>query len=94
MKLIAIAYAAVVVVLSLSAFIAYGFDKRRAQLAARRVPEKTLHLMSLMGGWPGALAGQQFFRHKTRKLSFQLMYWLTVICNLAIVGGVVYLLRR
>lgn len=94
MKFIAVAYAATVVLLSLSAFAVYGFDKRRAQHDGRRIPEKTLHLMALFGGWPGALAGQQFFRHKTRKLSFQIVFWLSVICNLAVVILAIYVLRR
>ena len=46
MKQIAVAYLAVVVVLSLAAFVVYGFDKRRARKDGRRVPEKTLHLLA------------------------------------------------
>lgn len=93
MKQIAVAYIAVVVVLSLVAFVVYGFDKRRAQKDGHRVPEKTLHMMSLFGGWPGALMGQQVFRHKTQKLGFRIMFWLCVMLHVAVVGGGVYLLQ-
>jgi len=41
-----------------------------------------LHLLSLLGGWPGALIGQGLFRHKTSKQSFQFMFWLTVAINI------------
>ena len=94
MKYLAFAYLAVVVTLSLVAFVAYGFDKRRAQKGGRRVPENTLHLMALLGGWPGALAGQKVFRHKTQKLSFQIVYWACVALHLIAVCGAVYLWMR
>ncbi|MGV8663884.1 DUF1294 domain-containing protein, partial [Pseudomonas aeruginosa] len=34
-----------------------------------------------LGGWPGALVAQQVFRHKTRKLSFQLVFWGIVLLH-------------
>ena len=94
MKYIALAYLAVVVTLSLVTFVTYGLDKRRAQKGGRRVPEKTLHLMAFFGGWPGALAGQRVFRHKTQKISFRIVFWLCVALHLIAVCGVVYLWMR
>jgi uncharacterized membrane protein YsdA (DUF1294 family) len=91
MKYAAIVYLVVVALMSVVAFVAYGFDKRRARKNGRRVPEKTLHLMALFGGWPGALIGQRVFRHKTQKISFRIVFWLCVVLHLAVVGGVVYL---
>ena len=61
-----VAYAA----LSVAAFLTYGWDKHRARKGARRVPERTLHLLALLGGFPGAFAGMRVFHHKTRKLAF------------------------
>ena len=43
-----------------------------------RTPESTLHLLELLGGWPGGLVAQQVFRHKTRKFSYQLTFWCIV----------------
>ena len=77
-RYVALAYFAVVALMSLVSFVVYGFDKRRAQKDGRRVPEKTLHLMALLGGWPGALIGQRVFRHKTQKISFRIVFWLCV----------------
>ena len=94
MKYIVLAYIAVVALMSLASFVAYGFDKRRAQKNGRRVPEKTLHVMALFGGWPGALMGQRVFRHKTQKLSFRIVFWLCVVLHLIAVGGAVYLWIR
>ena len=70
-------------VMSLGTFVVYGIDKRRAkQEGSDRISEKTLHVLSLLGGWPGAIAGQKLFRHKTYKKSFRLVFWLTVLGNL------------
>ena len=93
MRLLATAYLILVAVTSLIALVVYGFDKRRARIGGRRVPEQTLHVIAFLGGWPGAWAGQRWFRHKTQKLSFRVVYWLVVVLHLAIVGGVVYLTR-
>lgn len=50
----AIAYFCLVAAVSVVSFIAYGFDKRRAVKGGRRVPEQTLHVLALLGGWPGS----------------------------------------
>ncbi|NLX96326.1 MAG: DUF1294 domain-containing protein [Rhodopirellula sp.] len=92
MRTAAIVYLIVVAIMSLWAFVTYGIDKRRAQTGRRRVPENSLHLLALAGGWPGALAGQRVFRHKTQKLGFRLVFWMVVVLHLGLVGSVAYLL--
>jgi uncharacterized membrane protein YsdA (DUF1294 family)/cold shock CspA family protein len=66
---------------SLVAFAAYALDKSAAKNDRWRTPERTLHFFALAGGWPGALAAQGLLRHKSRKPSFQLVFWATVILN-------------
>lgn len=66
---------------SLLAFLLYLHDKRSALRGGWRTPESRLHLVELLGGWPGALIAQQWLRHKTRKWSFQLVFWLIVIAH-------------
>ena len=88
----ALAYLALVTLMSVVCFIFYGFDKRRAARGGRRVPEQTLHLLALLGGWPGALLGQRLFRHKTSKLPFLIVFWGVVVIHVAVVGGVAYAL--
>ncbi|QBM16116.1 hypothetical protein MARI_01960 [Marinobacter sp. JH2] len=73
-------------VMSLVTFLMYAVDKGAAERGNQRVPEGRLHLFELLCGWPGALVGQQFFRHKTRKTSFQATFWLQVLLNLAALG--------
>jgi uncharacterized membrane protein YsdA (DUF1294 family) len=66
---------------SVVAFVVYAVDKSAAGGARRRVPESTLHLFAWIGGWPGALVAQQVLRHKTRKIAFQIVFWLTVAAH-------------
>ncbi len=76
-------YGGSILVMSLVAFITYWIDKRRAQrgINDRRIPESTLHVLSLMGGWPGAILAQETFRHKTQKTSFRIMMWVTILLH-------------
>lgn len=52
-------------------FFYFGIDKLKSQLDNRRVRERTLWLLAAIGGSIGALLGMYFFRHKTKKMSFQ-----------------------
>ena len=61
--------------LSLISLLVYWQDKQQARSQTWRTPEKVLHASELCGGWPGALIAQQLFRHKTRKVSYQLVCW-------------------
>lgn len=78
---------------SLLAFGLYLHDKRSALRSGWRIPEARLHLVELFGGWPGALIAQQMLRHKTRKLSFQLVFWLIVLAHQAVWLDYLYLQR-
>jgi uncharacterized membrane protein YsdA (DUF1294 family) len=71
------------ILLSVLLFVVYGADKAAAKQGKRRTPEATLHLLALMGGWPGAFVAQRTFHHKTRKQPFQTIFWGTVIVNCA-----------
>ncbi|WP_454441991.1 DUF1294 domain-containing protein [Vibrio bathopelagicus] len=64
-------------------FFVYAKDKRAAINGNWRVPEKTLHILSVAGGWLGALIAQDKLRHKTQKQPFRSIYWLTVAVNVA-----------
>lgn len=68
------------------AFVAYALDKSAARNDRWRTPEKTLHLLGLIGGWPGALFAQRILRHKSSKVEFQRVYWVTVAMNCAAFG--------
>jgi uncharacterized membrane protein YsdA (DUF1294 family)/cold shock CspA family protein len=74
-------------------FLAYAFDKSAAVRGRWRTPESTLHLLSLLGGWPGAWLARDLLRHKTRKQPFVTIFWLTVFLNCAAVASWVGPLR-
>ena len=74
---------------SLITYSCYSRDKMAALDGRRRTREWRLHLMSLIGGWPGALIAQVHLRHKTRKTSFVVRYWLTVILNCIALGVII-----
>jgi uncharacterized membrane protein YsdA (DUF1294 family) len=88
----AAAYLGLVAVTSLTSFAAFGFDKRRATTGGRRVPERTLLVLALLGGWPGSILAQRQFRHKTKKPTFLIAFWLMVVLHVALVGAVAYAL--
>ncbi len=66
---------------SLYSFFSYRSDKRRAEAGEWRIPESTLHLADLLGGWPGGFLAQRIFRHKTAKQSFQSVFWVVVLIH-------------
>ena len=79
---------------SVLTLVIYGIDKMAARKAWRRVPESTLLIFGLVGGWPGAIAGQQLFRHKTQKQPFKTYFIISVIVNIAAMIAVYLLLNK
>lgn len=85
-------YLGLTVIASPVCFVAYGLDKRRAARQQYRIPERTLHLLALLGGWPGAVLGQRIFHHKTQKVSFRLVLGLILFLHLGLIASGLYLL--
>ena len=83
-------YLSLTVACSIIAFILYGVDKRRAIKKQPRISERTLHVLSLLGGWPGAHLATRVFHHKTQKFRFRMVFWLTVMIHLTIIGYGIY----
>jgi uncharacterized membrane protein YsdA (DUF1294 family)/cold shock CspA family protein len=71
---------------SAAAFLVYALDKSAARNDRWRTQESTLHMFGLIGGWPGALAAQGLLRHKSKKQSFQVVFWATVVANCGALG--------
>lgn len=78
-------FSIIILIASLLTYFAYAKDKAAAIKDQWRIPEKTLHLLSLFFGWPGAMIAQERLRHKTKKLSFRIIFWVTVLLNIAVV---------
>ena len=75
-------------IISVASAACYAQDKRRAERGEWRTPESVLHVLDLLGGWPGGLLAQRVFRHKTRKLSFQMIFWICAAAHLAAWGRI------
>ena len=69
--------------MSILAFLLYGLDKSASINNRWRIQESTLHFFGMACGWPGALIAQAFFRHKSKKVEFQSVFWVTVVLNCA-----------
>lgn len=58
------------IIINIIGFFIMWLDKRKAKNGAWRIPEKTLFIITGLGGGIGTIAGMYTFRHKTQKLGF------------------------
>lgn len=65
-----------IIFMSIWSFAAMGFDKSRAKKRKRRVSEKNLWLLAIIGGGIGAYVGMLIFKHKTRNTAFRIGFLL------------------
>ena len=66
-------------------------DKHNAIHSLRRIPERSLLLVALMGGSFGSLCGMYLFRHKTRHLKFSLGLPVIFVIQLIGIGLLIYM---
>ena len=76
------------VAINLIAFLAMLIDKKKAENGKWRIQEKTIFIVTILGGGIGTILGMYIFRHKTKKLQFTI--GLPVITILEIIGFVYY----
>ncbi|MCR6645708.1 MAG: DUF1294 domain-containing protein [Terricaulis sp.] len=74
----------ILIAINITAFVLFGMDKERALRERRRLPEAYLLWVALLGGAAGAIAGQQIFRHKTRKQPFRTLLIGAAVVNLVV----------
>lgn len=72
---------------NLATLWSYAADKNAAQGGGWRTPERQLHLLALLGGWPAAWLAQQAMRHKSSKAAFRAVYWVTILAHCAALAG-------
>ena len=87
---IALLLAGVIVVVNVGSALVIWRDKHSAIRGQGRIPEETLLVWALVGGWPGGIWAMRRFRHKTSKRSFIGKYVLTVVTNLAVAAAIAY----
>ncbi|HEM3678932.1 TPA: DUF1294 domain-containing protein [Streptococcus suis] len=74
-------FALYLMIWNLVVFLVYGLDKGKARKGSYRISEKTLLMMTYVGGGLGAWAGGTHFRHKTQKKYFQLAWAVGVLID-------------
>ena len=77
--------------LSLLTLATFWLDKRAARLGAWWIPEFWLHAMEALGGWPGALLGQRWVRHKSYKPAYRWAMIGAISLNCLAVGVVMWI---
>ncbi len=77
-------FALFLMIWNLVVFLVYRLDKGKARKGSYRISEKTLLLMTYVGGGLGAWAGGTHFRHKTQKKYFQLAWAIGVLIDAVI----------
>lgn len=70
---------------NLVTFIIFGYDKYLARANRRRISEKTLVTLALMGGSVGAVFAQKIFRHKSRK--YRNLFWIILTVQFVVLEG-------
>ena len=74
------------VLINIVAFIMCSIDKNRAVQGKYRIPEKTLFLVSFLGGAVGMWIAMQSVRHKTKHVRFMLGIPLIALINGVVIG--------
>lgn len=78
-------------VMSVVTFAAFAIDKRAAHRGRWRTPERTLHTLELLGGWPGALLAMRLVRHKRRKGRYVAVLWGIIALHAAVWAAAVWM---
>jgi uncharacterized membrane protein YsdA (DUF1294 family) len=71
------AFVVLFILFNLMTFAIFGFDKFFARSNRKRIREKTLFTLAIVGGSVGAIFAQKIFRHKTRKFRYSI--WVILI---------------
>jgi uncharacterized membrane protein YsdA (DUF1294 family) len=70
---------------NLLGFVIMGMDKKKARNNQRRIPERTLWGIAILGGAIGSYLGMNVFRHKTKHTSFNVGMPLLIVINVILI---------
>ncbi len=84
---------AYITVIGLISVFVCVYDKSAAKKSKRRVPEKTLFLLSAIGGSVAMYFTMRLIRHKTLHKRFMLGIPFIIVLQLSAVIGILYLTR-
>ena len=72
------------IVINSLCFLTFGYDKWQAKNNRKSISEFNLLLLAGIGGTIGVLLGMNFFKHKTNKLSFILVFYSVLILQIVL----------
>ena len=81
------------IVINVIGFFVMGIDKWKAKRNSWRIPEKTLFLITLIGGGIGTNIGMYYFRHKTKKVEFMIGFPTITIVEIILIIYIVVKFR-
>ena len=76
------------IIINIIGFSVMYIDKQKAKKGKWRIPEKTIFIITVLGGGIGTISGMYTFRHKTQKLHFTI--GLPTITILEIIGVIYF----
>lgn len=76
--------------MSIITLIVYAWDKRKARLGEWRTRERTLHILALLGGWPGSFIAMRVVRHKNAKTLFVAITLAIAFVHAAVWGAILW----
>ena len=76
------------IIINIIGFLIMYIDKQKAKKGKWRIPEKTIFIITVLGGGIGTISGMYAFRHKTQKLHFTI--GLPTITILEIIGVIYF----
>ena len=79
------------IVINIIGFLIMYIDKQKAKKGKWRIPEKTLFIITALGGGIGTVAGMYTFRHKTQKIAFVIGFpAITILEILAVIYFILF----
>ena len=88
---ILIIYIIYLLFMSIISFLLYHNDKKLAIKGQERIKEKTLLSSAIYGGSIGSFLGRIIFHHKTNKIFFSIIIYLSMIIQLLVLAFIIYI---
>lgn len=70
------------IIINIIGLLAMYIDKQKAKKGKWRIPERTLFIITALGGGIGTISGMYLFRHKTQKIAFVIGFPLITILEI------------
>lgn len=94
MPIYAKAIALYLILINVTSFVFCAYDKWASKREKQRIPEKTLFLLSFLGGSPVMFLTMRLIRHKTRHKRFMFGIPLIMVLQIFIILALYYLTKN